>query len=219
LIQAINGGDDSGAVAYGLEEEDVTLPVCLKLEQMLSASGHNVYMTRRSDINTSLPARSNSINYFNPDLAVSIHVDCGGGKRITTYVQEIANDGANRLANYIQNEMVAAFGWNNGGVRAGNFHMNREVDAPSCLIEGGFIDFYAHNQILKTQEGQDKYAKAVYSGIQKYLGVEVELTWEEKAVNEALEAGIITSPHNGKEYASKGFVLRCILNAKIGKKV
>lgn len=176
LIQAINGGEDSGAVGNnGLYEKNVNLAVAYLVRQLLEAAGHTVMMTRTSDVwygpgvSADLNTRCQKINAWGADLAVSIHVNSGGGHYISTFIQGTGGN-AEKLAKAVQAAMVTAIGWQDAGVKVANLAMTRETDCPAALVEMGFIDDPAQEKALGTTETQKAFARAIAGGIVEYLG-------------------------------------------------
>ena len=176
LIQAIDGGEDSGAVGNnGLYEKNVNLVVAYLVKEHLEAAGHTVMMTRTSDVwygpgvSADLNTRCQKINDWGADIAVSIHVNSGGGHYISTFIQGTGGE-AEKLAKAVQAAMVAAIGWQDAGVKVANLAMTRETVCPACLVEMGFIDDAAQEASLGTTETQKAFARAIASGIIGYLG-------------------------------------------------
>src|SRR5690606_41103646 len=74
FIDAGHGGSDSGAVANGLKEKDLTLAIAKECEKALKAAGVQVKMSRTGDTYPSLSARCQAANSWGADLFVSIHI-------------------------------------------------------------------------------------------------------------------------------------------------
>ena len=79
-----HGGKDSGAVVY-LVEKDVNLVEALACRDFLEAHGVVVLMSRTKDENDSLIEEIRECNAFNPDLAIDIHNNAGGGDGFEAY--------------------------------------------------------------------------------------------------------------------------------------
>lgn len=170
-----HGGHDPGAIGPGgTYEKDLTLPVALKLADLLKANGFKTVLTRQTDQYVSLNERTGILNNTNCDLAISIHCN-GSGMPEPDYVSTfiVARGGkAETLAIFVQRHLVKATGWEDGGVRVGNFHMVRETDMPAVLPELGFITNPKQEQWLKEPENQYKLAKAIARGICDYYAME-----------------------------------------------
>ena len=75
------------------------------------------------------------------------------------------------MAEKIQNELIKKTGAYDRGVKRANFHVVRETQMPSVLIEAGFIDNAAERAKLVLSSYQQKLAVAISSGIEKFFGV------------------------------------------------
>ena len=76
-------GNDTGAVGYGLKEQDVSVQIGVLLRNMLINSGQTVKMSRENitdtvahELNASLAGTYNAANSWNADIFVSIHCNC-----------------------------------------------------------------------------------------------------------------------------------------------
>ncbi len=82
VIDAGHGGKDSGTMANGLREKDVTLAIALKLGRLIEERlGVRVVYTRTDDRFIELAQRGKIANEAGGKLFVSIHVDAIGGAR------------------------------------------------------------------------------------------------------------------------------------------
>lgn len=76
VIDCGHGGSDAGAVGcFGIKEKDVVLRVGLQVAQLLKKANMHVLLTRSSDVDVSLDARTSYANQHNADLFISIHAN------------------------------------------------------------------------------------------------------------------------------------------------
>ncbi|HVS63081.1 MAG TPA: N-acetylmuramoyl-L-alanine amidase [Thermoanaerobaculia bacterium] len=75
ILDPGHGGQSPGTVASDLLEKELTLDIALRLEQLLSAGGYEVSMTRDDDTHVELADRVELANRERGDLFVSIHVN------------------------------------------------------------------------------------------------------------------------------------------------
>jgi N-acetylmuramoyl-L-alanine amidase len=75
IVDPGHGGHSPGTVAAGLFEKELTLDIALRLEQLLSAGGFDVELTRGDDTHVELVDRVGFANRQRGDLFVSIHVN------------------------------------------------------------------------------------------------------------------------------------------------
>jgi N-acetylmuramoyl-L-alanine amidase len=93
-----HGGDDFGARAFGLEEQDITLDLAMRVREILRARlrGTRVVLTREEDRFVSLEQRTAMANAVGADAFVSIHLNAAwedvqhGG--VTTFVLDTNDD-------------------------------------------------------------------------------------------------------------------------------
>ena len=147
-------GADTGAVGFGLKEQDVSVQIGLILRDMLISSGQTVKMSRENITDTisqslsgSLAARYNGANSWGADLFISIHCNAENTKAYgcETYYCTGSSSGA-ELAKVVQNHLPAETGRYNRGVKAANFAVIKYTNMPAILVETAFIDNYDDNQ-------------------------------------------------------------------------
>ncbi|MGI5860999.1 MAG: carboxypeptidase regulatory-like domain-containing protein [Myxococcales bacterium] len=170
-----HGGNDPGAVGCGLNEDEINLDTALKLRTLLQSSGFRVEMTRTTDTAVSLAQRSSYANSIGADRFVSIHTNAGGGTGIETYCHTSATSSSNgwKLADLIQDEMVAAWPLRDRGMKQANFHVLRETNMPATLTELAFIDSPSCGDATYLGSGTHRQAAAVahQRAIQRHYGM------------------------------------------------
>src|SRR5436309_1028305 len=73
-----HGGNDSGAVGFGLHEADIVLDIAMRVRDLLQNEGATVVMTRVCDCTVSLAERVATANDAAVDRYVSIHSNACG---------------------------------------------------------------------------------------------------------------------------------------------
>lgn len=176
-IDAGHGARDPGAIGpTGLKEKDVTLAISLELERLLQAAGLETYVTRTDDRTMEPITRSALLNNMKCDLVISVHINSAtrlAANYISTFIQGQGGE-AEKLAGKVQNELVQATGWPDGGVRVKNLHMTRETRMPAILCECGFISNPEQEKLLRQSEFQKKLARSIADGVLAYLGMAKE---------------------------------------------
>lgn len=188
-------GNDTGAVGYGLKEQDVTVEIALKLKPLLERNGFEVKMSRNSlkdtvaeGLNASLAGRYNAANSWDADIFVSIHCNSANTKAYgcETYYYTGSSKGR-RLADCVQPELAKETGLCNRGVKSANFAVIKHTNMPAILVETAFIDNYDDNRFLASDDGKYKCAVGIYKGICDYLGIEYKLESEDKLMSKEYE--------------------------------
>lgn len=103
VIDPGHGGRNGGTrTPSGLVEKDLTLDISLRLAELLEASGFEVLLTRRDDVEMSLAERAGFANHSEADLFLSVHVNWIENRRVRgveTYFLGTTDDPfVNRLA-------------------------------------------------------------------------------------------------------------------------
>ena len=183
-LQPAHGGFDPGKVGtMGTLEKDVNLNISLKLREILTKSGYTVAMTREKDEALcgettgkkkveDLNARLAVIDKEKPELTVSIHQNSysAGTKGAQVFYYSGSEEGK-RLANVLQETIKEEMGDGNHRVEKANdsYYMLKKSSGPFVIIECGFLSNPEEEKLLISEEYQQKMAKAVAEGIEKFL--------------------------------------------------
>lgn len=170
VIDPGHGGLDSGALWYGTQEKDVTLPVSKLLREELKARGiTKVVMTRDEDVILSLSERAAISNKQDRPIFVSIHFNANPDKSVVgveSYV--MPNSEISRELGETIGVKLKAMGRRYLGVKTYNLKVLRETDHPAIVIEGGFLSNKGENWLVRTDDYQRKLAAAIAEGILAY---------------------------------------------------
>lgn len=184
-IDAGHGGKDSGAVSAGFKEDDMTLIITKACRDYLEDTYKDiaVKLSRTTDVNPDLNKRCNEVNSWGADIAVSNHLNAGGGDGCEAWCSKGSNRAAN-LAKAILKE-VKALGQNVHGSEVKTrtdssgrdyFAFNRIPNCASPIIEFFFIDNATDRKIGDTDAKLKKLGIAEAKGIAAYLGLEKKET-------------------------------------------
>lgn len=208
VIDPGHGGQDTGAVGFGLQEKNINLDIALHLRGLL-ANLADVSMTRSSDTFISLSERAALANKLGADLFVSIHVNAGGGTGFESFVFTNANAECRKTGEVLHKEVSGFYtqnGFTNRGLKTANFAVLRETQMPSTLIENLFIDTQKDAERLKEPGFREEIARAIAGGIMKVLDLHapapqpapqpVPPPWAVENFNRLMQAGLVTSQHN-----------------------
>ena len=170
-----HGGKDAGAVGNGLKEKDINLSIALHLRGELQRHGVTVGISRTKDEDDTTSDEVRKANAFDPDYAVDIHTNAGGGTGFEVLHTSSGGKGKTLAAN-IEAAMVAA-GYKSRGLKtkansAGKdyFGFIRSIAAPSIILECAFIDSSDYKNI-DSEADRQKIARAYAKGILKTLGI------------------------------------------------
>ena len=165
-----------GATGNGFQEKDLNLSIALACRDTLAGSGVDVEISREADITSSLEERIRQCNQFDPDLALDVHNNAGGGDGAEVY-HHYAGGTGKTLAENILSEIVA-IGQNSRGTKvklnsAGRdyFGFIRQTSAPAVIVECAFVDNATDIQMVGTADKQKRMGQAIARGVLKTLGI------------------------------------------------
>ncbi len=171
-----HGGTDSGAAANGFKEKDLNLVIALSCADVLLSHGVEFKMSRTKDENDTLNDEVKECNAYNPDLAIDIHNNAGGGDGAEAFYHYKGGT-SKTLAENVLNEIVK-LGQNSRGAKIKKnifgkdyYGFIRETKAPAVIVECAFVDNKTDIKIIDTAEEQKKMGVAIAKGILKTLGV------------------------------------------------
>jgi N-acetylmuramoyl-L-alanine amidase len=175
-----NGGEDPGAVGYGLHEDEVAFCIGTRVEKYLQNAGVTTkvyqYGGKQNDKdNVVLGNICDTSNYWGADIFVSIHCNAfnGAANGTETYYYPGSTEG-NKLANAIHNKIINTIpDLTNRGVKSFNHFVTHYTDAPAALVECAFIDNKHDNDLLKYRAND--FAQAIAKGILEYAGIKPDV--------------------------------------------
>ncbi|HEU4965589.1 MAG TPA: N-acetylmuramoyl-L-alanine amidase CwlD [Bacilli bacterium] len=185
VIDAGHGGVDPGAVAEsGLLEKQVTLPVSLKLRDMLQQAGAQVVMVRETDTdlaepqtkgysrrkNEDLRERARVVRESDADLLISLHCNAIGSQKwfgAQTFYNS-AYEESEELAKKIQEALMDTTGSKRVAKAQDNIYLLKRSEKVGALVELGFLSNAEEAAKMKTDKYQDTLAFGVYKGILAY---------------------------------------------------
>ena len=174
VVDPGHGGTDSGSLGPGGRRESAdNLRMSLEVRRVLQAAGHNVVMTRTTDVARTHQQRIDTSNNANAHIFVSIHRNWSsytGSNGVCTHIRTNAPNLAINAANNILDEVVNAGGLRRRQVFFTNFPQ-LQTRAPAVLVEVGFISNVADNRAF--DQNFHAYAHAIAQGTIRTLGIGV----------------------------------------------
>ncbi|HEY8419928.1 MAG TPA: N-acetylmuramoyl-L-alanine amidase [Clostridia bacterium] len=187
VIDAGHGGIDSGVVGIStkVKESELNLKVAKKLEKTLKEYGFNVVMTRtngnglyglhtKNRKRRDMEERARIIKEAQPDAMVSIHMNyfSQSKQRGAQVFYKKDNEQGKELARCIQEVLALNIEHCDRLYLAGDYYIVNCTDYPSVIVECGFLSNAYDEQLLITDEYQQKLAYYIALGIMKFLNVD-----------------------------------------------
>lgn len=199
-----HGGEDPGAVGFGLEEKNINLDIARRVRTKLTNYA-DVQLTRTSDTFVSLAQRANFSNKFGADLFLSIHVNAGGGTGFEDYIYSKALQETKKIREELHKEMAAFYkaqGFPDRGMKEANFAVLRETKSPAILLENLFIDRSEDAVKLVDPAFREGIAEAIAKGVIRVMDLDAGASqpknshWAEKDFDRLKSAGLVFNDHD-----------------------
>lgn len=168
----------------GYFEFQANLAIAKKLFNKLANLGATVYMTRYSDDkneNVPLALRPQIAKNFNGDIFISIHNNAISdgedpfskprGFQIYYYHPQSMD-----LAIAMHNSFLKNISLPDEGLRYGDYLVLRQTYMPAILIENAYMILPEQEEMLKSNEGQEKFAEAIKMGIVDFFKENTEIS-------------------------------------------
>lgn len=207
LIDPGHGGKDGGAAGNSLVEKDINLDISLRLRSLLEAQGAVVVMTRSSDIKLELTERSVLANLLLPDVVVCIHSNSvispvPNGTEVYYFNNE---ELSKELASSVQKSLVDRIKLASRGLFRKDYHMVKEPQSPSVLVEVGFLSNKQDAAQLADSLFRAKAAEGIFDGLVSYFSGTAPDKWA--AMREGLGHAAMVPPYKEPEAAWPGLYL------------
>lgn len=170
VIDAGHGGYDPGATYGGRDEKDITLSIAKKVHKYLNDAGIQAFMTRTEDRYISLAERVEISNTIQPAIFASIHINALATNPNMDGLQTYYYSGTGyNLASVVHKQLVKDIGMPDRRVRKAAFWVCKYTQAPSILLELGFMTNEPERKKLLTDAYQTELAKSIARGLIEYL--------------------------------------------------
>lgn len=211
VVDPGHGGFQPGAIALGVEEKALTLPISLDLGASLEQAGAQVVYTRTADVAVSLQARASLANSLHAAAFVAVHANTAPDpsiRGVTTFYGGAGGyaDGVTRplhlvqssrqLAEDVQRSVVESTHEVDRGAQSSAAYVLGHAQMPAILVEAGFVTNPDEGRRLATAEFQGQIAQAISGGVVAFLGTRIA------AATEAPEATALVAAARATDLAS-----------------
>ena len=183
VIDAGHGGFDPGKTGtLGENEKVINLEIAKKLQMYLEQGGATVYMTRNEDEalgskkQSDMKERKVIANESDADMLISIHQNAfpkASAKGAQVFYHKTSPQGR-ALAEAIQQALKQCDSQNTREAKPNaDYYILRTTEIPAAIVECGFLSNPSEEEMLNTEEYQEKIAWAIYAGILDYLESEM----------------------------------------------
>lgn len=180
VIDPGHGGKDQGATgASGHFEKDFTLQLSRKVEELSQEEPRlQVELTRREDrfISSIDHARPKLANDLHADLFISIHGNTFDDPEVSGTETYYYHWNSLALAKIMHKHVVQKSGFQDRGVKKGNYFVLKDTTMPAVLLEMGYLTHPKEEKEMLTEEYQNRVAVAILDGIKEYLNLNEEPT-------------------------------------------
>ncbi|MBR3508180.1 MAG: N-acetylmuramoyl-L-alanine amidase [Lachnospiraceae bacterium] len=170
VLDAGHGGENPGATYQGRQEKDDALNLVLAVGAILEENGQEIYYTRTTDIYESPAQKAAEANQVGADYFVSIHRNSSPYPNQYTGIESLVYNKygiAAQMAKNINTQLEKVGFANQGITERPNLAVLRRTRMPAVLVEVGFINTDADNNLLDSRF--DEVANAIAEGILESL--------------------------------------------------
>lgn len=171
-----HGGGDTGALKSGIAEKDINLDIAKKTAAILTKKGLHVELTRWDDSTVSLQQRVEMANSKETDIFVSIHINSSVKPEVYGIETHYYTDNGYEVARIVHKNIMSKVTGKDRGLFKSKFYVINHTEAPSVLLELGFISNDNERNALLTEERKNKSAEAISDGIIEYLKTQQKRT-------------------------------------------
>lgn len=161
---------------HGTLEKDLTLDLAIRTAEVLNQAGQSVLLTRNSDVNQDLRDRAVVARNSHAAAFVSIHFNGDANPAVQgteTWVHSVSSDDSRLLASSVQQQMVAATGYSNRGVKSKGLSVlslaYHDPTTAACLVEVSFLTNASDEMRLQNVSYKNQLAAALAQSIIDYL--------------------------------------------------
>ncbi|RZJ67823.1 MAG: N-acetylmuramoyl-L-alanine amidase [Flavobacterium sp.] len=170
VIDAGHGGKDFGATHDAISEKMITEQISKKIKALNKNANVEIHLTRDSDTFTELKDRTQMINALHPDVVLSLHVEANPSEFKSGVGMYVGKDNVEKqksfsLAGKLGEKLSEKHSFEIGRIQEAPFYILKNSNAPTVLLELGYITNYNDRKYLTSDQEQQKIATTILEWI------------------------------------------------------
>lgn len=186
IIDPGHGGSDPGSIGYKtkIHEDELNLKMSLLLKKKLESAGINVVMTRQTQSaliegrgrkwkRAEMEERRKLIVKTRPNMVISLHQNSftNHSLRGAQVFYDKTSEISRQIAESIQEQFKINLDKSIKAPSPGDYFMLKCSSAPSVIIECGFLSNEEEEQLLQSEEYQERIIDSIYKGIVNFFQI------------------------------------------------
>jgi N-acetylmuramoyl-L-alanine amidase len=168
VIDAGHGGSDFGATFNETSEKVIVSQIAEKIKSLNENKNITILLTRSSDELITLEKRTEYINSVKPDLVLSLHINANPNNKksgVESYVSDKSPfyTKSNAIANQLNVSLAKNSSLKVSETKLAPFHILKKSEAPTVLVELGYLTNTKDRKYLTDETEQDAIAKNISS--------------------------------------------------------
>ena len=166
VIDAGHGGNDFGMTIDAHTEKAIVEQITNKIRLLNRNENIVIHLTRTVDHTMTFDQRAAFINAIKPDLVLSLHVNGNknadaSGMEFYVSKENTAYARSHELAGLLDKKFSDANLFTSRGVKEAGFMLLRKSEAPTVLVEMGFLSNAMDRTVLTDESGQNRIAELI----------------------------------------------------------
>ena len=213
VIDAGHGGTDFGSVnKNGITEKDIVLQLVKKIKSFNDDENIQIILSRDNDVYSDPKQKAAFAKSQNPDLFISVHIDNNAKEKWNTVSGMsviVANDKTSNAerSKILASAIIGSFK-NNYELNVPSLPLQRKAgiwilkanDFPSVLIEAGYLGNDKDLSYLRSEKGQEAFAKNVLDAISKYAAVNLSAINSNNDIQQLFDSSVYYKGKKVKSY-------------------
>lgn len=165
VIDVSHGGDDFGVQLGTYSEKELVLHIANQIDLLNTNTNLKIHFTRSSDFNATLKQRVEFINDLQPDLVLSLHINENKDENASgaeLYISEASKAfvQAEAIAKSLQLQLKTT-PINKVHIKKANYFILKNSEAPTVLLQLGYLTNDTDRKLLVDPSVQDHIAKSI----------------------------------------------------------